>query len=162
MGARLAERRGEAEDAVIAAVDHVEVTGGVDGEACRRSETRGAGAGRTLRDGRQQVELPENDVGRLAVGERCGGAPSEDAVVAGIGDVDGGGCGGEIEGDSLGIKELAAFDEVGIEVVRGEGVLADNAGRRGVEGDLAKQHLREQRRNCQTAEQQREGGESHV
>jgi hypothetical protein len=89
-------------------------------------------------------------------GKIGGAAEAEHAVVAGIGNVDGGGGGAGVDDDAFGRLEFAAFDEVGIGAVERGGSLAENARRGGVQLDLS-----HRTGNAEESEEDRETEWSH-
>ena len=111
------ERSGEAQDAVVGGIDHIEISGGINGKSCGRGEAGGDGAaigGRPLRKAADEIFLADDDVGFLSVGESGGAAKAEHAVVAGVADVETWGAGRGVERDALRGEEFAAFNQIRI------------------------------------------------
>ena len=103
----------EAQDAIVAAIGDVEVAL-VHGESGRSGEAGGERGARTVGAGGIEVALADDEVGLGSVAEAGGVLPGEDAVIAGIGDVDPRGGDGRVERHAVRAVQLASFHQVGV------------------------------------------------
>ena len=95
-----------------------------------------------MRGGSQKIGLAQNDIGVLAVGETGSIAEPQHAIVDGVRDIQARRRRRGIERDTLRTIELFSFHQIGVEIIEGCSVLADDSVGRGIE----RNRLRVQRR----------------
>ena len=108
---RLGEGLGEAQDAIVAAIDYVDVASFVHGQARGCGKTGGSTVAIStwaLLQGGCEIGLADHEIGLLSVREATRGTETQDAVVSSIGHVERRRVGAEVESDALRGEEFAA------------------------------------------------------